>query len=84
MTPAEKPHFHDNIAKIKSMCDAPYAFIDEIPEVLQKDFKAFNVGRGISQIDGRWVTYDLERYYHKIMFGNGVSYAIEWQPGSIH
>lgn len=65
------------LLKIKNMENDPYAFVDEIPEVLQDDFKEFIIGHTISSIDGRTITYDIRAYYKKLM-NKGLSYPVMW------
>jgi len=62
---------------VETQSENPHAFIDQIPEVLQEDFKKFITNQTISQIDGRDITYDLKRYYKKIYF-SGISYPVMW------
>ena len=68
---------HECLDKLKQITDAPKSYIDEIPEVLKKDFMAFIAGKTISVQDGRSITYDMKAYIDKIIY-KGISYRIEW------
>ncbi|MFE3847157.1 hypothetical protein ACFX5D_04140 [Flavobacterium sp. LB3P45] len=63
---------------IEDLSKKDYAFIDEIPEILQKDFNQFIIGHTISLIENRSVTYDMKAYYSKLM-KQGTSYSIHWK-----
>jgi RNase adaptor protein for sRNA GlmZ degradation len=66
------------LLQIKKMGDTPYAFVDEIPSVLQDDFMEFIKGHTISSIDGRTVTYDIRAYRYKLI-SKGISYPVKWR-----
>ncbi len=62
---------------LESLYNKPYVFTDEIPEVLQEDFRKFIVGHTMSKVDGRQVTYDFRMYYDHVC-EKGFSYSIKW------
>lgn len=63
---------------VDDLASKEYAFIDEIPEVLQKDFAQFIIGHTISTINNRTITYDMKLYYKKLML-EGTSYSIHFK-----
>lgn len=63
---------------IEDLAKNDYAFIDEIPEILQKDFNQFIIGHTYSTIDNRSITYDMKSYYKKLM-NEGTFYSIHWK-----
>ncbi len=63
---------------ISDLANKDFAFIDEIPEILQKDFNHFIIGHTISTIDNRSITYDMKAYYKKLM-NEGTFYSINWK-----
>ncbi|MFN3753321.1 hypothetical protein [Flavobacterium sp.] len=63
---------------IKELSKSDFAFVDEIPEVLQPDFHQFIVGHTMSNLDGRTITYDMKAYYKKLMH-QGTYYSIHWK-----
>lgn len=65
------------INKIKELSKKDSCFIDEIPEVLQEDFRKFIVGHTISTVDGREITYDMKMYFDKVYLNEGISYPIK-------
>ena len=65
--------------QLKVLADQSQPFIDEVPEPLQRDFNEFIIGQTISTVDGRSVTYDMKKYYDKVMYGAGVSYRIKFK-----
>ena len=54
------------------------AFMDEIPEILQEDFKKFIIGHTVSTIENRTIVYDMKSYYKKLM-NEGTFYSINWK-----
>ena len=61
--------------------EAGAVFLDDIPEVLQDDFKLFIRYRGLSETaDGRTKIskQDMQEYYEKVMRGDGISYEIKF------
>lgn len=63
---------------IEDLAKNDFAFIDQIPEILQKDFNQFIIGHTISSIDNRNITYDMKSYYKKLM-NEGTFYSINWR-----
>ena len=60
------------------MAAADPVYTDEIPEVLQEDFRTFIVGHTLSTYNGREITYDLDTYIQKI-FDVGIDYYVSWE-----
>jgi len=66
------------VAKLKQLKGYSMCYVDEIPKVLMEDFNKFIVGHTLCEIEGGAVTYDIDKYYRKIM-NQGISYAIRWK-----
>jgi len=66
------------IQKLQSMAKADPVYTDEIPEVLQEDFRTFIVGHSLSTYNGREITYDLNMYIQKIL-DKGLDYYVSWE-----
>lgn len=56
----------------------PVVYVDQIPDVLQQDFNNFIIGKTLSEHEGRSITHDFDAYYHKIYFGPGIDYPVQW------
>lgn len=69
---------NDCLLHLKTMAEQSFAFTDEIPEVLKEDFNEFVTGKTLSISEGREITFDIEDYYKKIVYGKGIGYSIQW------
>lgn len=67
------------IAKLEEIAASDIHFCDEVPEVLQMDFKKFLTGKGLSEINRRSVTHDFDMYMDKVINRNGFDYPIRWK-----
>jgi hypothetical protein len=56
------------INKLRELAASETVYVDQIPEVLQEDFRAFMVGK----------TYSMHQYIDKIMYQTGISYPVKW------
>lgn len=55
------------LSLIKDLSMESICFVKYIPEVLVKDFNTFAVGYTLGIIDGKSVTYDMKKYYRKLL-----------------
>ena len=67
------------VFKIKHLANNKNCFVDEIPEILQKDSNKFIVDNGSSILNGREITYNMKAYPDKIITKEGISYPIKWK-----
>lgn len=63
--------------QLSVLCTKDECYVDEVPEVLQEDFKNFLVGHTLSLKENRSLTYDMRAYYKKIIL-HGFDYPIQW------
>jgi len=63
--------------QLSVLCTKDECFVDEVPEVLQEDFKKFLIGHTLSLKENRSITYDMRAYYKKIIL-HGFDYPIKF------
>jgi hypothetical protein len=62
---------------IQELAKQPFAFTEKVPTVLKKDLNTFLVGKTLSKLDGKEITYDM-RNYHSKLINQGIDYPIKW------
>lgn len=62
---------------LRELSKKDHCFIDEIADFLQEDFDNFIIGKTLSSIDNRIITYDIGDYIKKIL-NKGFDYPIQW------
>ena len=61
-------------------------YMDQIPEILQEDFKLFISNRALTEApDGRTQIpiSDVQEYYLKVYHGEGISYPVQFNGGEM-
>ena len=73
--------------RLRKLAKGPGAvYMDQIPEVLQDDFKLFISNRALTEApDGRTQIpiADMEEYYLKVYQGEGISYPVHFKGGAM-
>lgn len=62
---------------LKKLSKQSCCFLDEIPDAIKKDYDTFIIGKTLSSVEDRIITYDVKDYIKKIM-SKGFDYRIEW------
>ncbi|MBK8737620.1 MAG: hypothetical protein IPL98_17605 [Saprospiraceae bacterium] len=66
---------------LKNLSNQSCSFLHEIPDAIKKDYDTFIIGKTLSSVEDRIITYDVKDYIKKIM-SKGFDYPIQWVNNS--